>query len=87
MSPPSEDKLLSFLAEIQSDIRQIKSDLQALLALLKQQQKATPVFSDGDPMAEPTESGGQPRLKTSFAIYERREARMIWKTSYEGAYA
>jgi hypothetical protein len=30
MSPLSEDKLLSFLAEIQSDIRQIKSDLQAL---------------------------------------------------------
>ena len=57
MSPPSEDKLLSFLAEIQSDIRKIKSDLQALLALLKQQQKATPVFSDGNPMAEPTESG------------------------------
>ena len=56
MSPPSEDKLLSFLAEIQSDIRQIKSDLQALLALLKQQQKAAPVSSsDGDPMAEPSE--------------------------------
>jgi len=59
MSPPSEDKLLSFLGEIQSDIRQIKSDLQALLALLKQQQKAAPVsFSDGDPMAEPAESAG-----------------------------
>jgi ribosomal 50S subunit-associated protein YjgA (DUF615 family) len=42
MSPPSEDKLLSFLAEIQSDIRQIKSDLQALITFLKQQQKATP---------------------------------------------
>jgi len=36
MSPLSEDKLVSFLAEIQSDIRQIKSDLQALLMLLKQ---------------------------------------------------
>jgi hypothetical protein len=57
MSPPSEDKLLSFLAEIRSDIRQIKSDLQALLALLKQQQKAALSFSDGDPMAEPAESG------------------------------
>ena len=52
MSPLSEDKLLSFLAEIQSDIRQIKSDLQALLTLLKQQQKATPTsFADGDHMA------------------------------------
>jgi len=29
MSPLSEGKLLSVLAEIQSDIRQIKSDLQA----------------------------------------------------------
>jgi hypothetical protein len=58
MSPLSEDKLLSFLAEVQSDIRQIKSDLQALLTLLKQQQKATPTsFADGDQMAEPAESG------------------------------
>ena len=32
MSPLSEDKLLSLLAEIRSDIRQIKTDLQALQA-------------------------------------------------------
>ena len=52
MSPLSEDKLLSFLA------RQIKSDLQALLTLLKEQQKATAASSfDGDPVAEPAESG------------------------------
>jgi hypothetical protein len=59
MGPLSEDKLVSFLAEIQSDIRQIKSDLQALLMLLKQQEKATNPgsFSDGDHMAEPAESG------------------------------
>ena len=58
MSPPSDDKLLSFLAEIQSDIRQIKSDLQTLLTLLKQQQNAAPVSSsDDDPIAEPAESG------------------------------
>ena len=58
MSPPSEDKLLSFLAEIQSDIRQIKSDLQTLLTLLKQQQNGAPVSSsDDDPIAEPAESG------------------------------
>jgi hypothetical protein len=56
MSPLSEDKLLSVLAEIQSDIRQIKSDLQALLTLLKQQQNAPP-SSDGDLMTEPAESG------------------------------
>ena len=57
MSPLSEDKLLSLLAEIQSDIRQIKSDLQALLTLLKQQHKATPAWSSGEDMAEPAESG------------------------------
>jgi hypothetical protein len=58
MSPLSEDKLLSVLAEIQSDIRQIKSDLQALLTLLKQPQKAPPApSSDGDLMTEPAESG------------------------------
>jgi hypothetical protein len=65
MSPLSEDKLLSLLAEIQSDIRQIKSDLQALLT--QQQQKPPPVMafdgdympelSDSDYMPEPAESG------------------------------
>jgi hypothetical protein len=58
MRPLSEDELLSFLAEIQSDIRQIKSDLQVLLTLVKQQQNGMPASSsDGDPMAEPAESG------------------------------
>ena len=56
MSPLSEDKLLSILAEIQSDIRQIKSDLQALLTLLKQPPNPAS-FSDGDRRAEPAESG------------------------------
>jgi hypothetical protein len=40
-----EDKLISLLTEIHSDIRQIKSDLQSLLTLLKQQQKPTPPMS------------------------------------------
>jgi hypothetical protein len=39
MSQLGEDKLLSLLTEIHSDIRQIKSDLQSLLTLLKQQQQ------------------------------------------------
>jgi hypothetical protein len=43
MSQLGEDKLLSLLTEIHSDIRQIKYDLQSLLTLLKQQQqKSTP---------------------------------------------
>jgi hypothetical protein len=33
-------------------------------------------------MAEPAESDGQPRLKTSFAICERREERMIRRNSH-----
>ena len=57
MSPLNEDKLVSFLAEIQSDIRQIKSDLQELLTLLKQQEKTTAPSSDADHMAELAESG------------------------------
>lgn len=36
MNEPSENKLLSLLVEIQSDIRQIKSDLQSLLTFLKE---------------------------------------------------
>ena len=43
MSPSGEDKLILLLIEIQSDIRQMKSDLQSLLRLLRQQQqKPTP---------------------------------------------
>jgi hypothetical protein len=58
MSPLSEDKLLSVLAEIQSDIRQIRSDLQALLTLLQQQPKPIPATPPDDShMAEPAESG------------------------------
>lgn len=53
MGPLSEEKLLSILAEIQSDIRQIKSDLQELLT--QQQQKAPPMTVDY--MPEPAESG------------------------------
>jgi hypothetical protein len=57
MSPVTEDKLLSFLAEIQSDIRQIKSDLQALLTLLRHQQKPTPATTvEDDPVAERADS-------------------------------
>jgi hypothetical protein len=59
MSPLSEDKLLSLLVEIQSDIRQIKSDLQALLT---QQQKPPPVTpSDGDYILEPSEPANSGR--------------------------
>jgi hypothetical protein len=52
MGRSSEDKLLGLLAEILSDIRQIKSDLQALRT--QQQQRPPP---DGDFTPEPAESG------------------------------
>jgi hypothetical protein len=43
MSPSGEGELISLLTEIRADIRQIKSDLQSLLPLLKQQpQNPTP---------------------------------------------
>jgi len=46
MSQLGEDKLLSLLTEIHSDIRQIKYDLQSLLTILKQQQqRPTPTSS------------------------------------------
>jgi hypothetical protein len=46
MSPSTEDKLILLLTEIQSDIRQMKSDLQSLLKLLRQQpQSPTPLMS------------------------------------------
>jgi hypothetical protein len=57
MSTPSEDKLLSLVTEIQSDIRQIKSDLQSLLTLMKRQQKPTPTSSTNiDITPEPVEN-------------------------------
>ena len=56
MSSLREDKLLSLLAEILSDIRQIKSDLQALRT--QQQQRPPPVArSDDDYTPELAESG------------------------------
>jgi hypothetical protein len=68
MRPLSEDKLLTFLAEIQSDIRQIKSDLQTLLTLLQHQQKPTPVRPAEDDLSLGPTRVGQPHLKKSFAI-------------------
>ncbi len=56
MSPFREDKLFALLAEILADIRQIKSDLQALLTQQQQNQLPMPP-SDGDYAREPTESG------------------------------
>ena len=58
MSQLGEDKLLSLLTEIHSDLRQIKSDLQSLLTLLKQQQqKPTPSsFANSDETANAIES-------------------------------
>jgi hypothetical protein len=50
MSPSGESELISLLTEIRSDIRQMKSDLQSLLRLLKQQQQkpTSPPSPSGD---------------------------------------
>lgn len=51
-----EEKLLSLLAKIVSDLEQIKSDLRVLLA--EQQQRPPPAASpDGDYASEPPEFG------------------------------
>jgi hypothetical protein len=46
MNPSDDRKLILLLTEIHSNIRQIKSDLQSLITLLKQQQqRPTPASS------------------------------------------
>ena len=58
MNPSREDKLISLLTEIHSDLRQIKSDLQSLLTLLKQQQQkpSRSSFPNNDETANAIES-------------------------------
>jgi hypothetical protein len=58
MSPSDENKLIGLLTEIRSDVRQIKSDLQSIITLLKQQQqKPTPAsFSESADTASAIES-------------------------------
>ncbi len=56
MSTLGQDKLLSLLAEILCDIRQIKSELQALRTQ-QQQVQSPPVPSDDNYPPEPVESG------------------------------
>jgi hypothetical protein len=74
MNEPSKNKLLSLLVEIQSDIRQIKSDLQSLLTFLKEQQKPTPVPPpDGDHAPDATE--GSPSTSPEEIVRYLRELR------------
>jgi hypothetical protein len=81
MSLSGEDKLISLLAEIHSDIRQIKSDLQSLISLLKEQQERQHLrrFPVATTRRTPSRARSQARLKTSFAICGKREGRMIWE--------
>jgi hypothetical protein len=62
MSPSEDNKLISLLMEIRSDIRQIKTDLKSLLTLLKeQQQKPTPALpSTTDETTNESASSGSP---------------------------
>ena len=76
MSQLGEDKLLSLLTEIHSDIRQIKYDLQSLLTLLKQQeQKSTPhppSDSDDTNSVESAQSGSAHR-RPSLSARDARQ--------------
>jgi hypothetical protein len=76
MSPFGETKLISLLTEIHSDIRQIKSDLQSLLTVLKpQQQKPTPVsFSNSNDTTNEIESA-QSGSPEDVLRYLRKTAR------------
>jgi hypothetical protein len=67
--PSGEEKLLSLLTEIHSDIQQIKAELQSLLTVLKQQQK--PAFassSSGDNTRDIIENAqsGSPERRPSL---------------------
>jgi hypothetical protein len=56
MTSSGEDELMSLLTEIRSDIRQVKSDIQSLLKLPKQQQEPTPALvSNSDLSPAPVE--------------------------------
>ena len=79
MSPSGEDKLILLLTEIQSDIRQMKSDLQSLLRLLKQQQQrpTPPPSSSSDDIANGIESAQSGSPENLFVICGKREGMMI----------
>ena len=79
MSPHGENKPISLLTEIHSDIRQIKTDLQSVVTALKeQQQKQIPASSPSsdDTLRIQLRAPGRARLRTSFAICGKREVRM-----------
>jgi hypothetical protein len=58
MSPSDENKLIALLTEIHCDVRQIKSDLQSIITLLKQQQQkpTSASFSESADTASAIES-------------------------------
>jgi hypothetical protein len=75
MSPSVENKLVSLLTEIHSDLQQIKSDLQSLITLLKQQQQTQiPVsLSNSDDAASAIE--GAPSGSPEDVLRYLRETR------------
>ena len=77
-SPSTEDKLILLLTEIRSDILQMKSDLQSLLRLLKQQQQrpTPPPSLSSDDIANGIESAqsGSPEEVLRYLRETRGEA-------------
>jgi hypothetical protein len=61
-----------------TDLRQIKSEPQSILTLLKQEQKLTPASVSNDDLSpEPFEGSHQDRPRTYFVFCERREGMMM----------
>ena len=77
MGTLSERKLIEILMEIQSDIRQIKYDVQLLL---KQQPRLrTRIPRTAMTRRSSLRPPGQPRLKTFFGIFVRSGETTIWE--------
>ena len=89
MDPSSEDKLISLWAEIYSDIRQTKSDLQSLLTLLKQQQQkptpaSFPIVTIRGISLSPSLSAGNARGKRAVSQGGARQRGHYWIRNHRG---
>jgi hypothetical protein len=75
MIPSGEEKLLSLLTEIHSDIQQIKAELQSLLTVLKQQQKPAFASSSSSDNTRDTVESSAVRLAGRRRSLRARSAR------------
>jgi hypothetical protein len=73
-----EERLIEILTAIQSDIRQIKVDVQSFI---NQQTKAAPTyFTQGDDVSEFGESGGSPSVEGVLRYLREKRGDDDWGT-------